>query len=159
MNQNTNKTHCVRGHEFIPENTYKFESSGNRRLCRQCALDRSKNTTKEQRDRRNKQKKEARKSITKIQKRELNLKQIGWTLERFEKELKKQKSKCAICKKKLTFEDRITGSRACADHIHSVPPKPRGILCANCNLGIGNLKENCRIMKAAIAYVEKYQEG
>lgn len=31
------KTHCYRGHEFTPENTYIFPSSGKAR-CRQCRL-------------------------------------------------------------------------------------------------------------------------
>jgi hypothetical protein len=58
------------------------------------------------------------------------------------------------------MEKKISGSRACADHEHTKPPKPRGILCTNCNLGIGNLQENVEIMEAAIAYVKKYtQEG
>jgi hypothetical protein len=34
-NQNTYKTHCVRGHEFTEENTYI--SNRNKRLCKECA--------------------------------------------------------------------------------------------------------------------------
>jgi HNH endonuclease/NUMOD4 motif len=37
-NRNTAKTHCARGHEFTPENTY---THGNRRACRECALTRA----------------------------------------------------------------------------------------------------------------------
>jgi len=93
------------------------------------------------------------------QRRERNLNYIGWTTEKFNKAVTEQKGKCAICKKVLTFEDKITGSRACADHLHTKPPKPRGVLCTNCNLGIGNLQENYEIMEAAIAYVKKHREG
>lgn len=46
-----------------------------------------------------------------------------------------------------------------ADHEHTNPPIPRGILCGNCNLGIGNLQDNPEIMLAAIAYVRKWKEG
>jgi hypothetical protein len=33
------RTHCIRGHEFTPENTYRQPSTGRRR-CRECARDR-----------------------------------------------------------------------------------------------------------------------
>lgn len=41
----SNKTHCLRGHEFTPENTYSFPARngiGTTRSCRACALERSK---------------------------------------------------------------------------------------------------------------------
>ena len=34
-NQHAGKTHCVNGHEFTPENTYRLERD--RRSCRECA--------------------------------------------------------------------------------------------------------------------------
>jgi hypothetical protein len=70
----------------------------------------------------------------------------------------KQKGKCAICKKELNLDVKHNGSKAHADHAHVEPPKPREILCGNCNLGIGNLQENLDIMMAAVAYVEKWKE-
>lgn len=33
--RNLRKTHCVRGHEFTPDNT-RFENGGRRRVCKQC---------------------------------------------------------------------------------------------------------------------------
>lgn len=35
---NARKTHCIRGHELTPENTYNFESQASDRLCRPCHL-------------------------------------------------------------------------------------------------------------------------
>jgi hypothetical protein len=35
--ENARKTHCIRGHEFTPENT--FEQTGGGRGCRQCRTD------------------------------------------------------------------------------------------------------------------------
>lgn len=34
--QNARKTHCLRGHEFTPENTYFYGPSGTKRSCREC---------------------------------------------------------------------------------------------------------------------------
>lgn len=33
---NALKTHCAQGHEFTKENTYRFASYGNERVCRTC---------------------------------------------------------------------------------------------------------------------------
>jgi hypothetical protein len=151
------KTHCKYGHEFTTENTYVTKRG--ERLCRTCCIQRTNNFIEKHRDSVNKKRRARRKLLTKEERRKANLQQLGWTLELWKSKLKKQKGKCAICKKVLTFEDKITGSRGCADHLHTKPPKPRGILCTNCNLGIGNLQENYKIMEAAIAYVKEYQEG
>lgn len=35
-NRNTNKTHCIVGHEFTEANTY-FRANANKRACRECA--------------------------------------------------------------------------------------------------------------------------
>lgn len=36
--RNARKTHCVRGHEFTPANTYRHGKDGTARNCRECAL-------------------------------------------------------------------------------------------------------------------------
>lgn len=38
LHNHANKTHCKRGHEFTPENTYINPTSGGRQ-CRQCVRD------------------------------------------------------------------------------------------------------------------------
>ena len=134
-NQNTDKTHCVRGHEFTEENTYTYPSgSKHKRACRTCKNSPSK-------------------------KREQHLKAYGWTPERFDLVFAEQKGKCAICGVILTPTDgKRNGHMACADHAHGDVPMPRGILCAHCNLGIGNLKENINTFKSAMVYLEKWKE-
>lgn len=44
-----------------------------------------------------------------------------------------------------------------ADHNHSTS-QPRGILCHNCNVALGNFKDNPEILRAAIEYLNKYSE-
>jgi hypothetical protein len=155
------KTHCGKGHEYTKENT-ALDCRGHRQ-CKVCNADRAAQRYKDYPEK-YKSAHQVRRVLhpdcTPEQRREKNLNYIGWTTKKFDSTMEEQHRLCAICKKSLTMEKKISGSRACADHEHTKPPKPRGILCTNCNLGIGNLQENVEIMEAAIAYVKKYtQEG
>ena len=68
----------------------------------------------------------------------------GITLDDFNFLLAKQNGFCAICKiNKATH----------VDHCHTTK-KVRGILCNNCNTGIGMLKENLKFLSNAITYLE-----
>lgn len=60
-----------------------------------------------------------------------------------------QKGMCAICGKEVNEQLR-------ADHDH-VTGKMRGLLCDNCNWGLGNFKDNIQYLKNAICYLEKYK--
>ena len=95
-------------------------------------------------------------SHTKEAKRRDHLKPLGWTPELFDRLWLEQKGRCAICNKPLNLNLIQNGSRACADHVHTVPPKPRGILCTNCNAMVGQAQENPNILRAAASYIEKF---
>ena len=60
-----------------------------------------------------------------------------------------QHNLCAICKTKQE------GKILAVDHNH-VTGKVRGLLCTNCNVGIGNLKDNIQILQSAIEYLQRY---
>ena len=140
------QTHCKAGHEFTAENTYVSPVSS-KRACRICRAE----TTKQAKTRHpEKEKKTQRKS---------HLKLLGWTPELFAKVIAEQNGKCAVCDKVLNFEKRQNDARACADHEHTSPPKPRGILCSVCNTALGLLKEDPVIMRAMIEYTLKHREG
>ena len=67
-----------------------------------------------------------------------NLKtKYGLTIDDYEELYRKQKGKCAICG---TAERSRRNQRLCVDHDHKTG-KIRGLLCDNCNRGIGLLKE------------------
>lgn len=68
----------------------------------------------------------------------------------FDKMFKDQDSKCAICGE---VDPKGRGGFH-VDHCHETE-KVRGILCHNCNLGIGNLQHDPRIMRAALEYLLK----
>ena len=62
--------------------------------------------------------------------------------------LKKQKNACAICKQAFTEElkPRI-------DHDHKTK-KVRGVLCHHCNVALGHFKDDIKILKTTIKYLE-----
>ena len=65
--------------------------------------------------------------------------------------LKKQNNKCAICSIKLTSSN--WGSRPVIDHCH-ISSKVRGILCNNCNVSLGLMKENKKAIKKMSMYLQ-----
>lgn len=79
----------------------------------------------------------------------------GLTIEQYHAILKRQHGLCAICGMKLrvsTPEERLVryGNMAVVDHKGKVV---RGILCNNCNRGIGLLGENIATLRRAIRYL------
>lgn len=72
----------------------------------------------------------------------------GLTLEDYEEMLEAQGGGCLICGSK-------GGERGLAvDHSHETG-KVRGLLCLNCNAGIGNLRDDVELLKKAIKYLER----
>ena len=72
----------------------------------------------------------------------------------YEERLKEQGNVCAIC-----GTDTPGGKgQFHADHNHETS-QPRGVLCHNCNVALGNFKDNPEILKAAIEYLKKYSEA
>ena len=89
-------------------------------------------------------------------KKRASLKELGWTLEMFIETKDYQDNRCAICRKVLNMDKRQNGARACADHEHSIPPKPRGVICTNCNAGIGQFQDDPNICEAAAIYLRAH---
>ena len=77
----------------------------------------------------------------------------GITLEFFNELNRKQNGLCKICG--LPDTDKANLS---VDHCHA-SKKIRGLLCTNCNQGLGKFKESVSLMKKAIEYIEKSEEA
>jgi formylmethanofuran dehydrogenase subunit E len=73
----------------------------------------------------------------------------GITIEQKTQMIIDQNNCCAICGEQLS-NSRFTH----IDHDHKTN-KVRGILCANCNSGIGMFKDNVNKLKRAIVYLER----
>jgi hypothetical protein len=69
----------------------------------------------------------------------------GLSLQAYRAMRERQKNVCGICK--------TPGKPLCVDHCHATG-KVRGLLCRDCNLGLGNYKDNPVFTRAATAYLE-----
>lgn len=73
------------------------------------------------------------------------------TQEEYEMLLNSQDGKCAICE---TDKPNCLGVEYLSvDHDHETG-RIRGLLCQNCNMGIGHLKDNCKIVESALVYLK-----
>ena len=73
------------------------------------------------------------------------------TLEEYDRLLDEQDGVCAIC-----GGINSNGRRLSVDHDHDTG-KIRGLLCGNCNVGIGHLQDDPEVLAAAIGYILKHR--
>jgi len=82
--------------------------------------------------------------------RKASLKKLyGITLEEYDALSEAQNHVCAICK----LPEQRLNKRLHVDHDHTTD-EIRGLLCSNCNTGIGLLKEDPKILLQAVEYLE-----
>ena len=113
----------------------KRSSIGYRRKCRDCGA-------KLQRER-----------STRIDRRPADMKsRYGITSERFAEILEEQGGACAVCKTAEPPKSSRNATGWCIDHNHTTG-RVRAILCSQCNLLIGNAREDVTILSAAINYL------
>ena len=74
----------------------------------------------------------------------------GITAIQYDEMLKRQRYKCNICGKPHTEDKRLS-----VDHDHK-SNNVRGLLCGDCNRGIGMFKDNINNLYKAINYLKKY---
>lgn len=116
-------------------NTNKNTKDGFRNQCKKCDF-----KVKKQREKLHPEYKARRK-------RSDLLWRYGLTFETYSKVLECQSNKCAICSVGLVNPQ--------IDHCHTTN-LVRGILCVNCNLLLGNSKDNIQILQSAIIYLKRF---
>lgn len=112
---------------------------GNRpkRLCRPCANESTRKHTEHNRERLNKQR---------------VLRRFGISEAEWDERYARQNGRCALC------DGQRRGYRELAvDHDH-VTGKIRALLCQDCNLGIGQLKDDPDLLERAAAYIRHHRE-
>lgn len=75
----------------------------------------------------------------------------GITNSDYEAMLAAQGGTCAIC----GISKNKNGRKFAIDHDHKTG-KIRGLLCVNCNAGIGNMKDDVDLLSRALAYLKKW---
>lgn len=75
-------------------------------------------------------------------------KKFGLSLEDYDAMMTKQDNRCAICGSYQTYK------KLAVDHDHKTG-KVRGLLCNDCNIGIGYLKDNEQTLENAIEYLKR----
>lgn len=90
---------------------------------------------------------------TPAQDRKAQLKyKYGLTIEEYTALLLRQGGRCAICNSAST--KRTRSAYFAVDHNHETG-KVRGLLCNNCNIGIGALEDSVTYLMNAVQYLEK----
>jgi len=77
------------------------------------------------------------------------LKKYNLTISQFNKLSVQQNGVCAICER-----ENIKGKRLYVDHCHKTG-KIRGLLCSECNKGLGSFKDSIKLFKKAIKYLRE----
>lgn len=131
------------GEEKSLDEFYKREGArdGHRADCKVCKESVSKKWKKDNPDKRKE-----------IHKRGELKRLYGITLETFNEMSESQNHKCSIC-----GERNPDGTRLCVDHDHSTGAV-RELLCKNCNVALGNLRDNPLLCIKAAEYLTRHKE-
>ena len=130
-NKGQRKSNCKRGHPLSGENLYVSPQGS--RQCKSCMR------TQHAAYRRTVKGKVAGKAR--------DLRESGWTQERYDNVRQSQNNSYAICHQPF-------GTPYC-DHDHA-EKIPRGLLCSTCNSGLGMFKDNPALLELAAIYLRNY---
>ncbi len=127
---------CRRGHDVTLEENVYISPAGVRqcKLCRRAQHWAYRRTVK-----------------GKLACKSRDIKDAGWSLEKYQATLLEQNNACAICGK--LFSD-FPKSPFC-DHDHETN-ETRGLLCSGCNTGLGMFLDSPELLENAAEYLRKY---
>jgi Recombination endonuclease VII len=82
----------------------------------------------------------------------------GITQEQYDAKIQKQDNRCAVCHKEFEGTPHFDHSHACCPNLRSCDKCRRGLLCEDCNLGLGRFKDSIEVLNNAIQYLKEYQK-
>lgn len=82
-------------------------------------------------------------------------KRYGISLEEYDRILEEQNGVCAIC---ACLESDNKKDLLSVDHDHETG-QIRGLLCSNCNRGLGSFKDSLDLLDKAVDYLERNKDG
>lgn len=80
------------------------------------------------------------------------------TQEQYEAKLAEQDNKCAICHRIFEKTPHVDHNHECCSLLRSCDKCRRGLLCDDCNLGLGRFKDSIEVLTNAIQYLKGYQK-
>ena len=143
------KTHCLRGHELTPDNSYQTfkNDKKNGRKCRECQRQQNRDSAREDRTGSH-----YRSRVTNQLRQRYGIK----SLEERDAILVSQGGGCAVCgRTDCTWGKGFTG-RWHIDHDHDKPGTHRGILCSECNHTLGRLRDDPAFIQKFIEYLKRF---
>ena len=133
------RTHCFKGHELTPENTYTYGEVRRCKTCTKAGIDRRRKTP----------------TGRATDKRGYIRRKHHLTPEEYYRKLSSQNNLCGLCHKPFYGEDLDKGSPV-LDHSH-VDGSQRDFIHRECNTALGLLKEDPEICIAAAEYIVKWK--
>ena len=95
-------------------------------------------------------------SNKKLVAKQLMVRKYSLSAEDYEKMYNVQEGKCKICKTVLPARAHIDHDHSCCPGKASCGKCIRGLLCTNCNTGLGQFKNKIEILDSAIYYLREY---
>ena len=86
--------------------------------------------------------------------RRILLKKYGMTQDDYDRMVARQRNRCAICRRKWSASD---GRAWSIDHDH-VTGQVRGLLCNDCNRALGLFRDDPKILRFAVRYVDQHRQ-
>lgn len=81
------------------------------------------------------------------------------TQDGYDQMVAKQNNSCGICGKEFIETPHIDHRHECCSGNRSCDKCRRGLLCKDCNLGLGRFKDSIEILINAIQYLKEYKNG
>jgi hypothetical protein len=120
--------------------------------CKQCKIESAKKWYRENREKKLKYNK----NLSAEYKKDGQLKtKYGINYNIFTNMLESQNYKCQICETELKQGKISNGGNCAVDHCHKTFAV-RGLLCNNCNLGLGHFMDDIDLMQKAIKYLKDW---
>lgn len=136
---------CSKCQEILPLAAYskknaKGRKPGTQSRCKTCSLEDTQKWRSEQ-------------SLDRI--KDLYLQRMyGVTLQWYQDTLSLQCNTCLLCGRAFHFHGKLTPDSPVVDHCHTTG-KVRGIICNECNRGLGYFRDNPDALRNAATYLEE----
>lgn len=78
------------------------------------------------------------------------------TSEWYDTKMLEQDNRCAVCRKIFEKTPHIDHDHSCCKPTRSCEKCRRGLLCDDCNLGLGRFKDSIEVLNNAIQYLKGY---